>query len=47
MSELDGVIALLLFVGVALVWLAVEVKRVHDVVRPLADSRIVQALARV
>lgn len=47
MSELDGIAALLVFVAVAIVWVGLEVKRLHDTLRPILESRTAQALAQL
>jgi uncharacterized membrane protein YhaH (DUF805 family) len=45
-SELDGIVALLILVAVGLVWVAFEVKRLRDAIEPIASSRLVGALSR-
>jgi uncharacterized membrane protein YhaH (DUF805 family) len=46
-SELDGVLAMLALVAAVLVWLALEIRRLHDRIAPLAESRVVRALSEV
>lgn len=47
MTELDGIAALLVFVAAAVLWVAFEVKRLHDTLQPILESRIAQTLASV
>lgn len=45
MKELDGVLALLLVVVVALVWLGYEARKLRDAIEPIAESRIARAVS--
>jgi hypothetical protein len=46
-SETDGILALLILLIVAVIWLTVEVQKVRAAVEPIATSRLVETLARV
>lgn len=47
MSELDGVLALLILVAIVLAWVAREVQRLREDIEPLANSRLVRTLSAV